>query len=111
MSRRPTAAATSSRTSRSRSATPTDRYSRSAKRSPVLESQTDVRPVACRLDRIDYDGAMLGNGVSVSRVKELVALTQRSRTPWLQFEQPEFRNAYNQRPFLVRHRLAEHPLF
>ena len=57
-----------------------------------------------------YDGGMLGNGVSVSRVKELVAL-QRSRTPWLQLEEPEFRNAYNQRPFLVRHRLAEHPLF
>jgi hypothetical protein len=70
-----------------------------------------VRPIACTLARIDYDGGMLGNGVSLSRVKELVALTQRSSTPWLQLEEPEFRNGYNQRPFVVRHRLAEHPLF
>jgi hypothetical protein len=54
---------------------------------------------------------MLGQVVSPAKVGGLVARAVRSSAPWLVFDEREFRAAYNERPFLVRHRLAEHPLF
>src|SRR5215813_9577428 len=56
-------------------------------------------------------GRMLGRLVSQEKVRGLVAQAQQSSSPWILFDEPEFRSAYNKRPFLVRHRLAEHPLF
>jgi hypothetical protein len=41
----------------------------------------------------------------------MVARSRRSARRWLHLEDREFRDAYNARPFLVGHRLAEHPLF
>jgi hypothetical protein len=52
----------------------------------------------------------LGRFVSRVKVNGLVAQAQQSAPPWLLFDNDEFRAAYNQRPFLVRHRLIEHPL-
>ncbi len=54
---------------------------------------------------------MLGRVVSSTKVGSLVAQAVRTQAPWLEFDQQEFRAAYNQRPFTVRHRVTEHPLF
>jgi hypothetical protein len=53
---------------------------------------------------------VIGRFVSRVKVNGLVAQAQQSAAPWLLFDDDEFRAAYNQRPFLVRHRLVEHPL-
>jgi hypothetical protein len=53
---------------------------------------------------------MLGQVVSEAKVKDLIELVPRA-TRWLVLDDDEFRAAYNRRPFVVRHRLAEHPLF
>ena len=55
--------------------------------------------------------AMLGQFVSSGQVGELVAQARGSAAPWLLFDNSAFCDGYNARPFLVRHRLAEHPLF
>jgi len=54
---------------------------------------------------------MLGRFVSGEQVNDIVAQARRAATPWLELDDQELRAAYNTRPFLVRHRLAEHPLF
>jgi hypothetical protein len=54
---------------------------------------------------------MLGQFVTHDSVSGMVAQARQSRRPWLLLDGHEFRTAYNQRPFLVRHRLAEHPYF
>src|SRR5262249_49069624 len=61
--------------------------------------------------RLLCPGQMLGQLVSPAKVGGLVAQAAHSPAPWLLFDKPEFRQAYNERPFLVRHRLTEHPLF
>ena len=53
---------------------------------------------------------MLGQFVSESKVKGLVTQVQRASAPWFSFDETEFRSAYNVRPFVVRHRLIDHPL-
>jgi hypothetical protein len=53
---------------------------------------------------------MFGQLVSEEKVKGLIALVSRAR-PWLRLDGDEFRAAYNRRPFVVQHRLTEHPLF
>ena len=61
---------------------------------------------------IVYHGEyMLGKVVSSGQVGDLVAQARRSPERWLLFDPRDFRAGYNERPFLVRHRLAEHPLF
>lgn len=54
---------------------------------------------------------MLGRFLSVEKVNGIVAQARHSQSPWLQFDDREFRTSYNERPFLVRHRLSDHPLF
>lgn len=54
---------------------------------------------------------MLGRFVSARKISDLVTESRRSPAPWLFFEEHDFRIGYNKRPFLVRHRLTEHPLF
>jgi cupin-like protein len=54
---------------------------------------------------------MLGRFVSSAKVGGLVVQARQSLSPWLLFDDHQFRAAYNERPFLVNHRLAEHPLF
>ncbi|MEO7730158.1 MAG: transcription factor jumonji JmjC domain-containing protein, partial [Kofleriaceae bacterium] len=54
---------------------------------------------------------MLGCFVSADKVSGLVTKARQARPPWLELDPREFRAAYNARPFVVRHRLAEHPLF
>jgi len=49
--------------------------------------------------------------MSEAEVSGAIARSRQARSPWLQFDDREFRTAYNTRPFVVRHRLAEHPLF
>jgi hypothetical protein len=55
--------------------------------------------------------AMLGQFVSSGRAGELVTQARGSAARWLLFDNGAFRDGYNARPFLVRHRLGEHPLF
>ena len=54
---------------------------------------------------------MLGRQVSGEQVRGLVAQARDAASPWLQLAPAEVRSAYHARPFVVRHRLADHPLF
>ena len=56
-------------------------------------------------------GVMLGQFVSSGQIGELVARARGAAAPWLLFDDGEFRDAYNARPFVIHHRLAEDPLF
>jgi hypothetical protein len=53
---------------------------------------------------------MLGTEISAQQFRELLARTKRSPT-WLELDDGEVRAHYNKSGFLVRHRLAEHPMF
>jgi len=52
---------------------------------------------------------MLGEVVTRAQLQERIQRGRRES--WLDLEPDEFRRSYNQRPFSVRHRLAEHPAF
>lgn len=52
---------------------------------------------------------MLGKFITQVRYAELVA-AGRHAPSWLSFDPGEFQACYNRRPFLITHRLAEHPL-
>lgn len=54
---------------------------------------------------------MLGRFVLPSEISGLITQARRASTSWLLFDQREFRAGYNEHPFLVRHRLADHPMF
>ena len=54
---------------------------------------------------------MLGEFVTAAHCAELVREARAQASPWLQFETEAFAESYNRRPFVVRHRLTEHPLF
>jgi Cupin-like domain len=54
---------------------------------------------------------MLGQFTSPAKVHGLVTQAREATAPWLLFDEREFRTGYNERPFVVRHRLADHPLF
>jgi hypothetical protein len=66
---------------------------------------------ASRLAIVYHGVSMLGRFVSSTKVGELVTRSRRGAAPWLAFDEHEFRTGYNDHPFLVRHRLADHPLF
>jgi len=53
----------------------------------------------------------LGEPLSPTARADLLAQAQRQRPPWLQFDPEVMRASYNRRPFLLRHRLVEHPHF
>src|SRR5580704_2048867 len=52
---------------------------------------------------------MLGEVVTAAQLEEWIERGRRES--WLDLEPGEFRRNYNQRPFSVRHRLADHPAF
>jgi hypothetical protein len=54
---------------------------------------------------------MLGQFLGPTKVAELAAQARRSAAPCLLLDDRDFQSSYNERPFLVRHRLAEHPRF
>ncbi len=54
---------------------------------------------------------MLGKSIAPQRYAELLSAGRHPPTPWLSLDAGEFHACYNRRPFLVGHRLAEHPLF
>lgn len=54
---------------------------------------------------------MPGQFVSPSKVGSLVAQARRSSAPWLLLDEYDVSIGYNEHPFLVRHRLADHPRF
>ena len=54
---------------------------------------------------------MLGALLAADRVAALVAAANRQSRPWLEFRREDFAAGYNRHPFLVEHRLADHPLF
>jgi hypothetical protein len=54
---------------------------------------------------------LLGQSVSPDRYAALVEQAQALEQPWLQFDPNVLRASYNRRPFLLSHRLAEHPSF
>ena len=53
---------------------------------------------------------MLGTTISAPRFKEILADARRSQA-WLELDAGDVRARYNKAGFLVRHKLAEHPLF
>lgn len=53
---------------------------------------------------------MLGKSITPERYAELVSTGRHPSPPWLSFDAGEFQACYNRRPFLITHRLAEHPL-
>lgn len=54
---------------------------------------------------------MLGEFVTTAYCAKLAQQARAQAAPWLQFKPEAFAESYNRRPFLVRHRLPEHPLF
>lgn len=54
---------------------------------------------------------MPGEFISPQRYSTLVASARGNAAPWLEFEPETLRSSYNRRPFQLRHRLADHPLF
>src|SRR5213078_1776903 len=82
-------------------------------RSIALGAHPDLRSLGdLHIAGIVYHGGyMLGQFVSSSKVGGLVAQARRSSEPWLLFDEREFRAGYNERPFVVTHRLADHPRF
>jgi Cupin-like domain len=54
---------------------------------------------------------MLGQSVSAAKISGLVNETRQSSASWLLIDESDFHIGYNERPFLVRHRLTEHPMF
>jgi hypothetical protein len=53
---------------------------------------------------------MLGTTISAPRFREIIAEAKRSPT-WLELDEGDVRAHYNKAGFLLRHRLAEHPMF
>ena len=53
----------------------------------------------------------LGEALSPTTRAGLVGRAQQQRPPWLQFDPAVMRASYNRQPFLLKHRLAEHPHF
>lgn len=53
---------------------------------------------------------MLGTRISAGRFREIMVDAKRSRS-WLELADDDVRAHYNKAGFLVRHRLAEHPMF
>ena len=54
---------------------------------------------------------MLGETVSPDRYARIVARARAQAQPWLELRADNMRESYNRKPFLLNHRLAEHPLF
>jgi hypothetical protein len=54
---------------------------------------------------------MLGKYVTSQRHAQLVSAGRQASPAWLSLDPGQFQACYNRRPFLIRHRLAEHPLF
>ena len=54
---------------------------------------------------------MLGRRLTHEELKTLAAAARGKDKPWLLFDEETFRESYNRRPFVVRHRLAEDPHF
>ncbi|MDN5781659.1 MAG: cupin-like domain-containing protein [Luteimonas sp.] len=54
---------------------------------------------------------MLGKCITPQRHAQLVSAGRHPSPAWLSLDAGEFQACYNRRPFLIRHRLAEHPLF
>lgn len=54
---------------------------------------------------------MLGQFVSSAALRELVRQAARAPNPWLLFDAQRVAEYYNRRPFLIAHRLGQHPAF
>ena len=54
---------------------------------------------------------MLGEYVSAEHYDRLLLRGQQEPAPWLPFDAGQMQTHYNRRPFLVTHRLHEHPMF
>ena len=54
---------------------------------------------------------MLGNFVPMGRYANMLSTTRATPVRWLQFEPDVMARHYNRLPFLLKHRLAEHPAF
>lgn len=54
---------------------------------------------------------MLGRFLTADEHRELLRQGRLRADPWLEFDSGALRDGYNRRPFLLRHRLAEHPMF
>ncbi|MGE0071738.1 MAG: transcription factor jumonji JmjC domain-containing protein [Thiomonas sp.] len=54
---------------------------------------------------------MLGTDITPAQYERLLQRAAQTAPQWLQFDAAELRAAYNRRPFLVAHRLQQHPLF
>jgi len=54
---------------------------------------------------------VLGTFITPSQYDRLLQRAAQSAAQWLQFDADDMRAAYNRRPFLVAHRLQQHPLF
>lgn len=54
---------------------------------------------------------MLGEFVSADQYAGLVARTRKAPVSWLDLKPDTLKSSYNLRPYLVEHRLAEHPRF
>jgi hypothetical protein len=54
---------------------------------------------------------MLGADVSPAQYASLLQRAAQGDARWLQFDADALRSHYNRRPFLLQHRLQEHPLF
>ena len=77
--------------------------------------------VSCRLHRRgarlaaaegSVDGIhQLGEFVSADQYAGLVARARQAPAPWLDLKPDTLRSSYNRLPYLVEHRLAEHPRF
>lgn len=53
----------------------------------------------------------VGQFITPDRRAELLSPARQPLTPWLRFDPEVLRTTYNRLPFLVSHRLGEHPLF
>ena len=53
----------------------------------------------------------LGEHLPPEKVAQLAAQARRESQPWLRLDAEVMRTSYNREPFLVSHRLAEHPRF
>ena len=54
---------------------------------------------------------MLGQTLSRERRGTLITQARAGTRPWLQLERDAFRDGYDKRPFVIGHRLPEHPRF
>src|SRR5690349_11226961 len=54
---------------------------------------------------------MLGQFISAGEVRNLAKQAERARNPWLLFEPKKLAAHYNRLPFLLNHRLPDHPAF